>query len=223
VLLFIYGDFYQILINARDNMDYKLIEDNLKKINAVVSTKIVFNEDDVIDEVHIVSNGHRGPKQISRDIQSVLLATYDVDVDHKKISIAQIPDDLMEANGCRMKLEGVLRETSGSTATVKVTFSNKGEAFSSTRTGINSTRNVDRMLVECTLEAASDACGICDVFLFDDIKQVSLSGSTVVLVVVTGVERDIEKKLSGSSIVNNDFYGAVVKATLDAVNRFISK
>lgn len=47
-------------------MDYKLIENNLKKINAVVSSKIVFSEDDKIDEIHIVSNGHRGPKQIAR-------------------------------------------------------------------------------------------------------------------------------------------------------------
>ena len=204
-------------------MDYKLIEDNLKKINAVVSSKIVFSEDDRIDEIHIVSNGHRGPKQIARDIQSVLLATYDVDVDHKKISIAQIPEELFEKEGCRMKLEGVLRETSGSTANVKVTFSKQGEDFSSARTGMNSSRNVDRMLVESTLDAVSNACGLCDVFLFDDIRQVLISNSTVVLVCVTGIEGNLEQKLLGSSIVNNDYYGAVVKATLDAINRFITK
>lgn len=204
-------------------MDYKLIEDNLKKINAVVSSKIVFSEDDRIEEIHIVSNGHRGPKQIARDIQSVLLATYDVDVDYKKISIAQIAEDLIKKRELRMKIEGILRETSGSTATVKVTFSKEGEDFSSGRTGMNSSRNVDRMLVESTLEAASDACGLCDVFLFDDIRKVPLSYSTAVLVCVTGIEGNLEQKLSGSSIVNEDYYGAVVKATLDAVNRFITK
>ncbi len=204
-------------------MDYKLIEDNLKKINAVVSSKIVFSENNRIDEIHIVSNGHRGPKQIARDIQSVLLATYDVDVDHKKISIAQIPEDLEKKEGCRMKLEGVLRETSGSTAAIKVTFSKEGEDFSAARTGMNSSRNVDRMLVESTLEAASDACGLSDIFLFEDIRQVPLSNAMVVVVAVTSIKGNLEQKLSGSSIVDNDYHGAIVKATLDAINRFMTK
>jgi hypothetical protein len=204
-------------------MDHKLMEDNLRKIEAVVSSKIVVGEDNQIDEVHIVSNGHRGAKQIARDIQSVLLATYNVDIDHKKISIAQIPDEMIQSNSCRVKINGVSHDTFGTKATVRVNLSKKEDEYVHSRTGVNTVRNVDRMLVESTLAAVQDACGFEDAFIFEDVRQIQISGGTVVIVCITGIWNDTEQRLSGSCVVKNDYHGAVVKATLDAVNRFLTK
>ena len=151
-------------------MDHKLMEDNLQKIESVVSSKIVFGDGGIIDEIHLVANGHRGPKQIARDVQSVLLASYDIDVDHKKISIAQIPDDTLKRRSSRLRLEGVLRESRDSRATIKVSVSLDGEEYISSRTGVNSSRNTDRMLVETTLDVVQEASGFEDIFLFDEYK-----------------------------------------------------
>lgn len=204
-------------------MDHKLMEDNLQKIESVVSSKIVFGNGDNIDEIHLVANGHRGPKQIARDVQSILLATYDIDVDHKKISIAQIQDDTLKRKSNRVRLEGVLRETRDSRATIKVTISLDGEEYTSSRTGVNSARNTDRMLVETTLDVVQEANGFEDIFLFDDIRQVPVAGTNIIVICVTGIIAESEQRLCGASVVGNDYNKAVVKATLDAVNRFITK
>lgn len=204
-------------------MDNRIIEENIRQIESVLSTKIVLDQDQKIEEIHVVSNGHRAPKQIARDVQSVLLATYNLDVDHKKISIAQIPDDSLGRNMCRVRLTGLSQETNGTKATVKVSLTKQGEEYIHSLSGINTTRNIERMLVESTLASIQTLCGYDDIFIFEDIRTIQISGSSVVVVCVTGVLNGREQKLSGSCIVNSDYYNAVVKATLDAVNRFVTK
>ena len=50
-------------------------------------------DDDQLVEIHVLASIERSPKQISRDIQSALFATYGIEVDHRIISIAQLPED----------------------------------------------------------------------------------------------------------------------------------
>ncbi len=66
------------------NKSYEIIEKNLEQIESIISSKFVLGQDGKIIELHIVSNGERNPKQLSRDIQSVLIATYDIAIDYKK-------------------------------------------------------------------------------------------------------------------------------------------
>lgn len=204
-------------------MDHEIIEGDLEKIESVISSKIVFGEENKIDEIHLVANNHRGPKQIARDVQSILLATHDVKVDHKKISIAQISDGSTKKKINRIRLEGVLSETRDSRATIKVTLSLDGDEFTRSRFGVNSSRNTDRMLVETTLDVVQSVGGVEDVFIFDDIRKVSVAGTNIVVICVTGIINETEHRLCGSSVIDSDYNKAVVKATLDATNRFIIK
>lgn len=206
-----------------DNMDIEIIEKNIEKIESVVSCKIVLDENDVIEEVHIVSSNLRGAKQIARDIQSVLLATYDIPVDHKKISIAQIADDSLKKPETRLKLLGVYHDTLGTRATVKVTLSNYDSTFENSITGVNTSRNIGRMLVDATLKSVEEACGYEDTFILEDIRTTPISNDKAVVVVVSCLIDGFEKILCGSCIIKNNYEIAVVKATLDAVNRFITK
>ena len=52
--------------------------------------------DGVVREVHVLSDQSRGPKQIVRDVQSAMLAKFQVELDHRIISVAQIPGSLRE-------------------------------------------------------------------------------------------------------------------------------
>jgi len=45
-------------------------------------------EGDELTEIHVVSQSHRSPKQIVRDIQSVLRAELDLAIDHRIVSVA---------------------------------------------------------------------------------------------------------------------------------------
>lgn len=206
-----------------DIMDLAVIENNLEKIDSVVSSKIVTNEDNEIDEIHIVSNDTRGAKQIARDIQSVLVATYNIPVDYKKISIAQIADKSLKKAEHRLKLEGISSDILGTKAAIKVSISNTGNVYENTISGINTLRNKERMLIDVTLKTIEEACDCKDIFIFEDIRTIPVSNDKVILVIIMGIIDGIEQRLCGSCLVNNSYEVAVVKATLDAINRVITK
>lgn len=206
-----------------DIMDLAVIENNLEKVDSVVSSKIITNEDNEIDEIHIVSNDTRGAKQIARDIQSVLVATYNIPVDYKKISIAQIADKSLKKAEHRLKLEGISSDILGTKAAIKVSISNAGNVYENTISGINTLRNKERMLIDVTLKTIEEACDCKDIFIFEDIRTIPVSYDKVILVIIMGIIDGIEQRLCGSCLVNNSYEVAVVKATLDAINRVITK
>ena len=193
-------------------MDHKIIEENLQQIDSVISSKIIIGEANQIEEIHIVSNGIRNPKQIARDIESVLLANFDYKIDHRKISIAQLDDIDIRKIKPRLKLNGISKETSGNKANVKVSILKADEEFVASKSGINSNRNIERMLAEATVMAVEDSLGINDLFIVE-----------VVVVLVSSLINGQEIILSGSSVVKNDYYLSVAKATLDSINRFLTK
>lgn len=205
------------------NNKFKLIEKTLEKIESILSTRFVLDEQEEIKEIHIVSNGKRNPKQLSRDIQSILIATYDLEVDYKKISIAEVHDMDIEKARPRLKLEGVSYENNGPRASVTVNLSDREETYTQSYTGLNTTRNIERMLVKSTLKNVEKAFELEDVFILEDIKSVQLSMDKVVLVIIMCFLNGEEKRMCGSCLIQNDYRQSVVKATLDAINRCIFK
>lgn len=204
-------------------MNFEIIERNLEKIESVVSCKMVLGEEDIIEEIHIVSNGLRTPKQIVRDVQSVLIATYDVSVDHKKISVAEIIDESLRKAESRLKLQSISHDNNGPKATIKVSLSDYKNTYEKILSGINTNRNIERMLVDATLKNIEEACGFSDIFILEDIRTIPVSTEKAVIVIVMGVFEGLEKRFCGSCLIKNDFKEAVVRATLDAVNRYVSK
>ena len=51
----------------------------------VQSCNVEFNPDGSISAIHIVSSTKRSPKQIVRDVESVLLADFEIKIDHRKV------------------------------------------------------------------------------------------------------------------------------------------
>ena len=52
-------------------------------------------------EVHVLAGGVKPAKQVVRDVQSVAMAQFDLDIDHRIVSVVQIPDDSVEVGGGR--------------------------------------------------------------------------------------------------------------------------
>lgn len=204
------------------NRDYGMMEKDIERIDSVSSCRFV-KENGEIKEIHIVSNGTRSPKQISRDIQSVLIAAYDVNVDYKKISIAELPGEDLGKREDRLKIDMIAFEDNGKKATVKVSLSDDCQSYETTLTGINTNRNIDRMLVKAVLNCVEDAQGTEDRFILEDVRSINLSSDGVVVVILVYIVGEVEKYLCGSSLIENDHKKAIVKATLDALNRSISK
>ncbi len=130
-------------INIAENQIY-LVEKYIEKLEEVVSCKFVLNDQEEIEELHIVSNGKRNPKQISRDIQSILIASYGIYIDYKKISIAEIPDLKLEKSNERLIVDKISYEEIGGRISLTVGLENKGERYESSSEGANIPINIDK-------------------------------------------------------------------------------
>ena len=67
------------------------------QLEGVLSVQFVTNASGELEELHVLANKERNPKQLVRDIQSAMYAQYNLDVDYKVISIAQIDQDSIKS------------------------------------------------------------------------------------------------------------------------------
>lgn len=203
---------------------YKIIEDCLEQMDSIISARLALeNKDATIEKIYIISNAKRNPKQLSRDIQSILAATYAIEVDYKNISIAELPCKELNKMTNRLKVEGVSYENKGDRASVTVNISNKEKKYSHSYEGLNINKNIDRMLVNATLRNIEKALGVDHIFILEDVASVSISIEKVVIAIIICAYGGEEKRMSGSCIVREDHKEAVVKATLDSINRYVLK
>jgi len=204
-------------------MDIKGIEQLIRQIKSVISCKIVVDDDDNIREIHILSDTSRSPKQLSRDIQSSLISMYGLNIDHKKISIAQIDDRSIGDKSFRLKVKSIEYSTNGTKANGKVTLEKNDEIFEGEYSGVNSKNNSQRIVANATLKAVEKFLEIDYSLLFEDIKEIQLAGKDAIVIAIAFISEYGEQIFSGCSFVNSDKREAVVKATLDAINRRVMK
>lgn len=199
------------------------VEEFIRQIKSVLSCKLVTDENNDVAEIHVLSDTKRGPKQISRDLQSGLISKFGIEIDYKKISIAQIDDKTIENQGDRLMLKTIEFTSTGTKADVKVTLEKKEETFIGDTIGVNTEHNSLRMIVASTLKAIETYLGIDDSFILEDIKVTELGGKEVIITSITFVSAYSEQSFVGCAFVNRNRNEAIVKATLDAINRRIIK
>ncbi len=66
------------------------LEEQIIRLDGVISAKISLKDDGEIDEIHVVSHKSRNPKNLVRDIETLVHINLSKEIDHKKISIAQL-------------------------------------------------------------------------------------------------------------------------------------
>ncbi len=205
------------------------IEKILKCIPGVLFTKVVVAENMEnfnIEEIHIVATTKRNPKQISRDIQSIMSAKFDLDFDHKKVSIAQIEygndTDFVKDNN-RLQIEGIDYTIKGNQIRTEVTLKYDDEVYKAEEAGPNTLSNTYRILANATLNAIHQYIDRGHMFAIEDIERVRIGKQDAVLVAVGVISSEYEEVLLGNALIKGDVREAVVKATLDALNRKLPK
>ena len=73
------------------------LEDALRHIQGVKAASVVTGPDAVPTEVHVLASPGKPAKQVVRDVQSLALARYDIDIDHRIVSVVQMGDDDVRA------------------------------------------------------------------------------------------------------------------------------
>lgn len=196
-------------------------ENIIKKIDGIINVKII-EEDNHIKEVHILANRMRSPKQIVRDIESCLIATYGFRIDRKLLSIAQIQTD-ENLKIRRIKLDGISIKIEENVAECTVKLDSEGNTYAITELGVKTLSSRYKLIAKSTIKAVEKIIGHAIMF---DIQDVIVNKSTDVAyanVFVNMFSKGNEELLIGASIDKNDINVAICKATLDAINRKIEK
>jgi len=72
------------------------LEDALRQIPGVRAVSVVTDPKAHPTEVHVLAAPGKPAKQVVRDVQSVALTRYDIDLDHRIVSVVQIGEDTEE-------------------------------------------------------------------------------------------------------------------------------
>ena len=219
----------------------------LLSLRDIVGADIRIEDDGrTLGEINILAEGNRPPKQIVRDVRSALRAEYQVDVDYRKISVAQrrdmeaeatsgrgesvptvltLPASLVEEEPLvtRLRFEGVTVAVDPLGCRVKVELSLEGREAIGEAQGANATRALPLLVAEAALEALSKFVDPGCILSIADVKCLPLADEETVLVMVKLYKERSEKTLTGSAVVAQSLQQSVVYATLDALNRVLGR
>lgn len=121
------------------DVDLADIEAELSRIPEVTAVRLVTDQFDRPVEVHVLATPAKHPKQVVRDIQSVAKVTFDMELDHRVISVVQLDN-------------GSLPEAMQSTAVATAAAALDEDRI--TVAGVGTTRNGLRCTAQVSLRRA---------------------------------------------------------------------
>ncbi|NLG86476.1 MAG: hypothetical protein GX489_04585 [Firmicutes bacterium] len=189
----------------------------LRQIRDVISARVVRDESDTIQEIHVLASSARNPKQIVRDVESTLLACFNLPIDHKKVSVAQLDwESGAPTKPNRAKLKAINAETDYLHCQYFVILDVAGEQYQGQADGAATSQNQRRLVAEATLRALELYLKNEVAFSIAEMRQLDMNGIQVVVVTVSMVTPYGEETLTGASFIKSDGSG-IVEAVLKAV------
>lgn len=173
-----------------------------------------------VREVHVLSDQSRSPKQVVRDIQSALLARFQVELDHRVISVAQIPGTPPVAPR-RLICERFDLSSDRAGAMVSVTLRLDDTCRKGTSRADLSASGRGRSIALATVSAINQFLLPECSFYFDDIKTVPIGSQLASLVALHLEKGGKSEPLLGACYLGEDPNLSVALATLDGINRRI--
>ncbi|HVF31794.1 MAG TPA: hypothetical protein VM933_02045 [Acidimicrobiales bacterium] len=218
-----------------DGVDLDELERELCRVADITAARVVADGDGRISEVHILSLPHKHAKQVVRDVQSVAMATFGLDLDRRIVSVVQLDavasssitgpdvdadDEVLVAAGGRINVDGVTADRNGMQCTARVVLTCADQKATGTAEGLVATSSVLRLVAQATVAALrhlEPAAVRADVETATIIRlgDRAIAVSTVVVVVPP-----YEEVISGSAVVRAaGEFDAVARSVLDATNR----
>jgi hypothetical protein len=197
------------------------LEASLGRLPGVQAVRVVTGPTAQPTEVHVLASRDKTPKQLVRDIQSVAMAQFDLELDHRIVSVVQF-DEADSATsvggGARVLIATITAQTTGLESTATVTLASSGTLYDGSATAPATASSRARLIARATLNAigALMPVGACDIE-YAQITQVG--GREVAVSIVQLVTPDGESIVTGSALVRGDEADAVARSVLDALNR----
>jgi hypothetical protein len=211
----------------------------LNSLTGVMSARLVARPGGVIDEIHLLTTKEVSAKQAVRNVESALLAHFDLKIDHRKVSVAQTDDEGPGEGDAKVLRHPARRmedrllfvahqvETERSLhARFKVTVEVRGERYEGEAAGADLARARNETAAAATLKAVEAAVaasvGEGEVSLpLDGVKVIEAFDQTFVLVAIHAIHGRAITALAGAAAIDETSDRAVILATLQAVDRWV--
>lgn len=207
------------------NGETRTMDEALVRIEGVKGARLTQDPNGTITEVHVLAAGGRAPKQVVRDVQSMLRVEYGVEVDYRVISIVQIddvpvPSSRPAAESARPAIARVAADAEGSSSTVTVELELAGRRLTGSARG--AAHASWRLAAQATVDALGDIVG--DQALEIEFAGIVTAGQRqVALVSIRAAGARGDSMLTGSANTRRDAHDAIARATLDALNRLLGE
>ena len=208
------------------------LEDSLRQIPGITAASVVTGPDAVPTEVHVLAAPGKPAKQVVRDVQSMALARYDIDIDHRIVSVVQIADEAVNGvpavadpqtnddtdTAIRPAIAAIMVRSGSSITEASVTLAATDQLFEGKAAGPVGHSHRSRIVAVATLDALGDLLGqTCEV---ESASVVSTGTRELAVSVLTlMVPRSGEQVLTGCALVRGDESDAVARSVLSALNR----
>jgi len=202
-------------------MDYRDLEETLARLPSVNAVRVT-GDHTRIREVHVLAAPDKAAKQVVRDVQTLALARFGIDLDRRIISVVQIGPDRIRAEEDRPAILGVHEIPEGARTTVAVTLRWHSEEYHGTATGPAAASARLRLVGEAALRAVERIVGD-EALALDAVGAPAVGMRRVIVVIVLSTGPRGEAVAVGSALSQGDDAEATVRAVLDALNRRIGR
>lgn len=205
-----------------EELDLTDVEREICRLPDVSIARVVAEPSGRISEVHVVATPGKRPKQIVRDIQSVALASFGLELDRRLISVVQLGGGATDqpSAGPRPSVVAITAEANGLRSLVRVTLAREDEEAVGFAEGSIATTARHRLVASATIDALRQLERAAECVDIDHAQIVRVGSLDVAIVTVVFVVPPSEQIVSGSAIVRPPQEAdAVARAVLDATNR----
>ena len=226
-------------VRGLDPWGLRRVEKLLLSVEGVDSLKVVPDGQGAIEEIHVLSRSGLGAKQIVRNIESALLAQFGLQIDHRKISIAQVtptdipvppetsepePEPAEKARPRRIVLKGFhVDRRAGERVLCRVRLGEEEKEWEGQAQGPDYHKARLETAAQAVLNALSRATEDASSFAIEGVTQEELLGRRFVVALVHAAAGRATLSLPGIAEVRDSVEEAVVLACLNATNRWMAE
>jgi hypothetical protein len=204
-------------------LDPGALEYLIYHVRGVQAARLVVDAHGKIEEVHVIGTPDRSAKQIVRDIESILFIRGGVRVDHRKISLVQMADTVVQSQASRILLVDVATDA-GEGSDVVVTLSMGDQQVQGVgRQRPDEPASSAMLVAYATLHALGTIAGARGTFNLEQLQFQRFGDLPVCLCRISLVVEGGVDILLGISVVREDDPLAVARAVLNATNRRLER
>ena len=212
-------------VGAVEDTELGDVEKELCRLPAVNAARIVTDDIGRPKELHILASSEKSPKQIARDVQSVAMATFGMEIDHRIISVVQLDQAHLEpilapVGKERVSIGAISSEQRGMRNHARVTLRLGDEEVVGLAEGSIAESSRNRAVAQATLEALRQLVPAAESADVETAACVHLGSRDIAVATLVFVVPPHEEIVSGSAIVRGgNEPEALARAVLDATNR----